>query len=113
MTHCTPLGEVITTRMPEDQSGVRVVRRHHLLVRCSHWLNVPILPVLILSGLSIYWASPVISKVRRMANRKLCDRAVSYVIEGRRRKIRRWHRISRLLGQIGDAKRRPGLRGLQ
>jgi NAD(P)-dependent dehydrogenase (short-subunit alcohol dehydrogenase family) len=39
------------------------------------------------------------------ANRKLCDRAVSYVIEGRRRKIRRCHLISRLLGQIGDAKR--------
>jgi len=40
MTHCTPLGEVIATRMPEDQSGVRVVRGHYLLVRCSHWLNV-------------------------------------------------------------------------
>jgi hypothetical protein len=45
--------------MPEDRSGVRVVRRHHLLVRCSHWLNVPILLGLILRGLSIYWASPV------------------------------------------------------
>jgi hypothetical protein len=38
---------------------VRVVRRHHLLVRCSYWLNVPILLGLILSGLSICWASPV------------------------------------------------------
>jgi thiosulfate reductase cytochrome b subunit len=45
--------------MPEDRAGVRVVRRHHLLVRISHWLNVPILLGLILSGLSIYWASPV------------------------------------------------------
>src|SRR6516225_1993930 len=59
VTHSTHLGEVIATRMPEDQSGVRVVRRHHLLVRCSHWLNVPMLLGLILSGLSIYWASPV------------------------------------------------------
>ncbi len=44
---------------PERQAGVLVARRHHLLVRCSHWLNVPILLGLILSGVSIYWASPV------------------------------------------------------
>jgi thiosulfate reductase cytochrome b subunit len=30
-----------------------------LLVRCSHWLNVPILLGLVLSGIAIYWASPV------------------------------------------------------
>src|SRR5215469_10923281 len=59
VTHSTHLDEVIATPTPEDQAGVRVVRRHHLLVRCSHWLNVPILLGLILSGLSIYWASPV------------------------------------------------------
>ena len=47
------------TSTPECQTGVRVVRRHNLLVRCSHWLNVPILLGLILSGVSIYWASPV------------------------------------------------------
>jgi hypothetical protein len=47
------LDEVIATRMPANQAGVRVVRRHHLLVRVSHWLNVPILLGLILSGLSI------------------------------------------------------------
>lgn len=51
--------EPIATDTPEGQAGVFVVRRHHLLVRCSHWLNVPILLGLILSGVSIYWASPV------------------------------------------------------
>jgi hypothetical protein len=45
--------------MPVDHPRVRVVRRQHLLVRWSHWLNVPILLGLILSGISIYWASPV------------------------------------------------------
>ena len=54
MTHSTHLDEVIATRMPQDQAGVRVVRRHHLLVRWSHWLNVPILLGLLLSGVSIY-----------------------------------------------------------
>jgi hypothetical protein len=41
------------------QPGVLVVKRHHILVRCSHWLNVPLLLGLILSGISIYWASPI------------------------------------------------------
>ncbi len=51
--------EPVATSAPERQAGVLVVHRHHLLVRCSHWLNVPILLGLILSGVSIYWASPV------------------------------------------------------
>src|ERR1700733_4721926 len=41
------------------QAGVLVVKRHHILVRCSHWLNVPLLLGLILSGISIYWSSPI------------------------------------------------------
>ena len=41
------------------QPGVLVVKRHHILVRCSHWLNIPLLLGLILSGISIYWASPI------------------------------------------------------
>jgi thiosulfate reductase cytochrome b subunit len=47
-----------TSALPE-QPGVLVAKKHHLLVRWSHWLNVPILLGLILSGMSIYWASPV------------------------------------------------------
>jgi hypothetical protein len=58
--HSTQLdNERTATSTPESEAGVRVVGRHHLLVRCSHWLNVPILLGLILSGMSIYWASPV------------------------------------------------------
>ena len=60
MRHSTQLcKEQVATGTPESQAGVFVVRRHHLLVRCSHWLNIPILLGLILSGVSIYWASPV------------------------------------------------------
>jgi thiosulfate reductase cytochrome b subunit len=36
-----------------------VVRKHHWLVRLSHWMNVFLLIGLVMSGLSIYWASPV------------------------------------------------------
>jgi thiosulfate reductase cytochrome b subunit len=49
----------IATSTPVDHQRVRVIRKHHLLVRWSHWLNVPILLGLILSGIAIYWASPV------------------------------------------------------
>lgn len=38
---------------------VRVARKHHVLVRFTHWANVPLLAGLIASGLSIYWAAPV------------------------------------------------------
>jgi thiosulfate reductase cytochrome b subunit len=38
---------------------VRVVPKHHPLVRLSHWINVPLLLGLIASGLAIYWAAPV------------------------------------------------------
>jgi thiosulfate reductase cytochrome b subunit len=51
--------EQLATSAPEASTGVLVVRRHHLLVRVSHWLSVPILLGLIASGISIYWASPV------------------------------------------------------
>ena len=47
-----------TSTLPHQQPVV-VVKRHHLLVRWSHWLNGPILLGLILSGISVYWASPI------------------------------------------------------
>jgi thiosulfate reductase cytochrome b subunit len=51
--------ESSSTRTLLVQPGVLVAERHHILVRCSHWLNIPLLLGLILSGISIYWASPV------------------------------------------------------
>jgi thiosulfate reductase cytochrome b subunit len=47
-----------TSTLPA-QPGVLVVKRHHILVRWSHWLNVPLLFCLVLSGISIYWSSPI------------------------------------------------------
>ena len=45
--------------MKPDPPSTRVARKHHVLVRWSHWINVPLLLGLTLSGLSIYWAAPV------------------------------------------------------
>jgi len=43
----------------EPDRTVLIVRKHHPLVRWTHWLNVPLLFGLIASGLAIYWAAPV------------------------------------------------------
>src|SRR4051812_50048412 len=52
--------EVPVEEVVHPHAGQRlVVIKHHALVRLSHWLNVPILFGMIVSGLSIYWASPV------------------------------------------------------
>src|SRR6266404_1671366 len=60
MSHSTlPDCEPNSASTLPEQPGVLVVRKHHFLVRWSHWLNVPILLGLILSGISIYWASPI------------------------------------------------------
>lgn len=49
----------ILTSTPAEEPGVPVVMKHHVLVRWSHWLNVPLLLGLVMSGISIYWASPI------------------------------------------------------
>ena len=54
-----PVTDLNRETKPAGSDVVRVVRRHHLLVRWTHWLNVPILLGLVLSGISIYWASPI------------------------------------------------------
>jgi len=60
MSHSTPpASEPNSTSTLPEQPGVLLAKKHHLLVRWSHWLNVPILLGLILSGISIYWASPI------------------------------------------------------
>jgi thiosulfate reductase cytochrome b subunit len=38
---------------------IPIVRKHHVLVRLTHWANVPLLFGLIATGLAIYWAAPV------------------------------------------------------
>jgi hypothetical protein len=51
--------EAISMSTPLRLPAVLVAKRHHLLVRWSHWLNIPILVGLTLSGISIYWSSPI------------------------------------------------------
>jgi hypothetical protein len=66
------------TRAPRTRG--LVVYRHHILVRISHWLTIPLLLGLILSGMSIYWASPVCWRKAELSH-SLQSRNVS-VIEG-------------------------------
>ena len=41
------------------EAKIPVAVKHHALVRLTHWANVVLLAGLTVSGLSIYWASPV------------------------------------------------------
>ena len=38
---------------------MRLVRKHSLPTRLFHWINVPVLAVMIWSGLLIFWAYDV------------------------------------------------------
>ena len=38
---------------------MRLQQKHSLATRCFHWINVPVLAILIWSGLLIYWANDV------------------------------------------------------
>lgn len=49
----------VTADSKPARRTVRIAHKHHWLVRLSHWLNIPILLMLGLSGISIYWAAPV------------------------------------------------------
>jgi thiosulfate reductase cytochrome b subunit len=49
---------VVRTDVRADPTHV-VAMRHHVLVRWAHWLSVPLLLGLILSGVTIYSAGPV------------------------------------------------------
>lgn len=60
MMHATQTNSSpLTVTTSGKESSVPIIRKHYFLVRLSHWLNVPILLGLVLSGMSIYWASPV------------------------------------------------------
>jgi cytochrome b subunit of formate dehydrogenase len=48
-----------SAKRTNSTAPVPVIRKHHGLVRLSHWVNVPLLLGLIATGLSIYWAAPV------------------------------------------------------
>lgn len=55
-----------TTPVPETPPPptARVVRKHHPLVRLTHWANLPLLVLLIATGIAIYWAAPVFTHPR-------------------------------------------------
>jgi thiosulfate reductase cytochrome b subunit len=54
-----PQAENMCGLVASTEPVVRLVRKHHVLVRVSHWLNLLLLAGLIVSGISIYWASPI------------------------------------------------------
>jgi thiosulfate reductase cytochrome b subunit len=47
--------------LPEtaNQGGVRLVKKHPLAIRWNHWINFPVLFIMIWSGILILWANDV------------------------------------------------------
>ena len=41
--------------------GKRLEKKHPLAIRWLHWINFPLLTMMIWSGMLIYWANPVYS----------------------------------------------------
>ena len=37
---------------------IQIVKKHPLLTRWNHWINFPVLTIMVWSGLLIYWANP-------------------------------------------------------
>ena len=50
----------VSVALPASAPVVERIYRHRLLVRISHWLNVPCLIILIMSGLQIFNAHPAL-----------------------------------------------------
>lgn len=46
-----------------NQESTRVVEKHSVLLRICHWLNVPLLLLMIWSGILIYWADQAFLKL--------------------------------------------------
>ncbi|MEO7861798.1 MAG: hypothetical protein ABIU05_15455, partial [Nitrospirales bacterium] len=56
----TVLQGVVSAARPASAPVVERIYRHRLPVRISHWLNVPCLFILIMSGLQIFNAHPAL-----------------------------------------------------
>ena len=89
----------------------RVARKHDVLVRWTHWIHVPLLLGLLVTGLAIYWAAPVFKHAPTAASPRgdyLADlgRAVGPLF-GAKANTRDWvyERLSVGPGQLASALR--------
>lgn len=57
--------------MKTISSEIAIVKKHALWIRWAHWINFPILMLMILSGIQIYWANDIFTK--GLFDRKLFD----------------------------------------
>ncbi|MES2855011.1 MAG: thiosulfate reductase, partial [Bdellovibrionota bacterium] len=43
--------------MAQEITSIKITEKHPRLIRWTHWLNVPLLAIMIWSGILIYWAN--------------------------------------------------------
>ena len=64
--------EAVALIVPDTAPPVRLVRKHPLAIRWLHWINFPVLMLMLWSGLLIYWAYdsyPTPRRALKMPNR--------------------------------------------
>ena len=54
-----PVGASVPPPVVESPPSIRLVERHSLAIRWMHWVNFPLLFIMIWSGLLIYWADSI------------------------------------------------------
>ena len=55
----TPIEASIPRPEGESQPSIRLAEKHPLAIRWMHWINFPLLFIMIWSGLLIYWADSI------------------------------------------------------
>lgn len=55
----TPIKSSISAPVGESQHSIRLAEKHPLAIRWMHWINFPLLFIMIWSGLLIYWADSI------------------------------------------------------
>ena len=59
MKSTTVIGIDVTLKQPAIFVMKRIITKHPLAIRWFHWINFPVLAIMIWSGLLIYWANDV------------------------------------------------------
>ena len=55
----TPIESTISAPVGESQHSIHLAEKHPLAIRWMHWINFPLLFIMIWSGLLIYWADSI------------------------------------------------------
>ena len=62
VTDAPAAGALAAPRAAAPATGARLVKRNHWIVRLTHWVNAIALPLMVGSGLQIFYAYPAFAR---------------------------------------------------